>query len=357
MPLPTTDLTQHFDASVNTGLFKNLTGGLLADNPADGEQFTYWDDLIDTATDNSRVTMRTDGTTPSVRWRNDDVMPLPSVEIEDGILKMATQGGVGVGTAPPTNSAYTILLAFYIDSAGTYPNSDPAGAGQAYFNCTLVGGQRNTYSGVYIRKNGSDYLLYAYNYDGTADIVSYPITPDEPHVLCVRHEGGTLYFSVDCGAEVSVASGNTTSATAFYLGDEGVNSGTTADFRGRIGELAIFDVGLTGTDLTDATEYFCDRWLVPPTVTATSIFGEDCTVAGLSRVHALNLDGVTRTHSDTDLEGSVLLGGNLTLFEQASAPVGVANTGRIWVEDNGSGKTRLMVQFGTGSAVQIAIEP
>jgi hypothetical protein len=352
MALPTTNLTRHFDASVNTWLFKNLTGGLLADNPANGEQITYWDDQIDTATDNSRVTMRTDGTTPSVRWRDDDVMPLPSVEIEDGVLKLATQGGTGIGYAPPTSSAFTILLAFYIDSAGTYPNS-----ATEYFNCTLVGGQRNTYSGVYIRNNGGTWTLYAYNWDGNSDVQSYPITPDEPHVLCIRHEGGTLYFSVDCGAEVSVASGNTTSQTAFYLGDEGVNSGTTADFRGRIGELAIYDVGLTGSDLTDATTYFCDRWLVAPTITGTSIFGEDGTVAGLSRVHFTNLDGVTRTLSDVAYEGAWVIGGVLTFCELASPPTGVTNTARIWAEDNGSGKTRLVFQGPTGSAQVIATEP
>lgn len=67
-----------------------------------------------------------------------------------------------------------------------------------------------------------------------------------------------------------------------------------------------------------------------------------------------NLDGVSRT---VDAEGSHVIGGNLALIEQATPPVGIANMGLIYAEDNGSGKTRLMVQFGTGSPVQIAIEP
>jgi hypothetical protein len=96
---------------------------------------------------------------------------------------------------------------------------------------------------------------------------------------------------------------------------------------------------------------------VAPTVTATSIIGDGCTVAGLSRVMAVNLDGVTRTHSNAALAGAMILGGNFTLIEQSSAPTGVTNVVRIWAEDNGSGKTRLMAQFPTGSAVQLAIEP
>jgi hypothetical protein len=49
--------------------------------------------------------------------------------------------------------------------------------------------------------------------------------------------------------------------------------------------------------------------------------------------------------------------GYFELIETPVDPDPVANKVRLWAEDNGSGKTRLMAQFGTGSAVQIAIEP
>jgi hypothetical protein len=119
-----------------------------------------------------------------------------------------------------------------------------------------------------------------------------------------------------------------------------------------------FDLMLTATSSPIASAFGWSMVLAPvaPTVTGTSIFGEDGTVAGLSRVHLLNLDGVTRTLSDTDYEGSAVLGGNLTLIEQASPPAAIANAARIWAEDNGSGKTRVMIQFGTGAAIQLSIE-
>jgi hypothetical protein len=63
----------------------------------------------------------------------------------------------------------------------------------------------------------------------------------------------------------------------------------------------------------------------------------------------------------------VRIGGNLTwtqgsvaniIFpEDSVAPAGIANNAIIFAEDDGAGKTRLMVQFGTGAAQQIAIEP
>jgi len=48
--------------------------------------------------------------------------------------------------------------------------------------------------------------------------------------------------------------------------------------------------------------------------------------------------------------------GSLDAIETTSAPAAVASMARIFAEDNGGGKTRLMVQFQTGSAVQIGIE-
>lgn len=44
--------------------------------------------------------------------------------------------------------------------------------------------------------------------------------------------------------------------------------------------------------------------------------------------------------------------------EQVSAPSTPANDNMVmWLEDNGSGKSRLMVRFATGAAVQLAIQP
>lgn len=45
------------------------------------------------------------------------------------------------------------------------------------------------------------------------------------------------------------------------------------------------------------------------------------------------------------------------LLEMTAPGTPAANRARLWIEDNGSGKTRLMIQFGSGAAQQIAIEP
>lgn len=45
------------------------------------------------------------------------------------------------------------------------------------------------------------------------------------------------------------------------------------------------------------------------------------------------------------------------LDELGTAPSGLGNKAILFAEDNGAGKTRLMVQFATGAAQQIALEP
>lgn len=42
---------------------------------------------------------------------------------------------------------------------------------------------------------------------------------------------------------------------------------------------------------------------------------------------------------------------------EASAPAALANACKVWAEDNGAGKTRLMARFGSGADQQLAIEP
>ena len=59
---------------------------------------------------------------------------------------------------------------------------------------------------------------------------------------------------------------------------------------------------------------------------------------------------------EIDVDGVDIRSGWLEMTE-ITAPSGLTNHIRLFAEDNGSGKTRLMCQFGSGSAQQIAIEP
>lgn len=55
--------------------------------------------------------------------------------------------------------------------------------------------------------------------------------------------------------------------------------------------------------------------------------------------------------------GDVTFTGFMQMIEVTAPAAGAANTGRLYLEDNGAGKTRLMIRFNTGAAQQIAIQP
>jgi hypothetical protein len=92
---------------------------------------------------------------------------------------------------------------------------------------------------------------------------------------------------------------------------------------------------------------------LPDPIIGTVIIGANITVTSSGTV-ALNPDAETRT---VHAPGSVFIGGNLAFPELATPPTAIAGLALVFAEDNGSGKTRLMVQFPTGSAQQLSIEP
>ena len=57
------------------------------------------------------------------------------------------------------------------------------------------------------------------------------------------------------------------------------------------------------------------------------------------------------------IAGNVKATGYAELTEMTAPAAPAANNVRIYAEDNGAGKTRLMAHFATGAAVQVAIEP
>lgn len=65
--------------------------------------------------------------------------------------------------------------------------------------------------------------------------------------------------------------------------------------------------------------------------------------------------GVAAPTESLDVSGNIKLTGGVSLTEMV-APTGTANIAKVFAQDNGAGKTQLMVIFGSGAAQQIAIE-
>jgi hypothetical protein len=89
-------------------------------------------------------------------------------------------------------------------------------------------------------------------------------------------------------------------------------------------------------------------------VTRLTIDTSGHTIVTAGRQLFLSLNGVNWQQLDNQMR---LNGGPLEMVERTAPSAPAANGVRIYAEDDGAGKTRLMALFATGAAQQIAIEP
>lgn len=127
------------------------------------------------------------------------------------------------------------------------------------------------------------------------------------------------------------------------------------------GDLISFEFTPTNTPASNNGT----RWALIALATNPTTIKQGTFVAGVTttvsatRAAAFGLDGNTNTHSEIGVHKVFGKSAVTEYFEltEMTAPSGAANKARLFAVDNGAGKTRLMVQFGSGAAVQIAIEP
>lgn len=245
--LPTTSLTGHFMADVNTHVYTDFSMTTAANN---GDNARAWDDEGDGISD---ISLQSNGGTTDPKYRTGASSPMLNSCIDfdgsDDLLKSYTQAGSNKAISNfIAAGAYTILVAFYADASGT----DSA---TSYENDSIlsdVGG----FFALYLRSSNK---IGVYNWDGSEDKVEIAVTYGASHVVRIRHDSGSIYISLDGGSESSTASGNTTTLTNQLIVGTGY-SGTHA-YNGRVGELAIYNAAISGSNLSDATQYFTDKWL------------------------------------------------------------------------------------------------
>lgn len=141
---------------------------------------------------------------------------------------------------------------------------------------------------------------------------------------------------------------------------------TNGELRWGLGGASVFDVNLyrSAVDLLKTDDEFevanaggKDTLRLSSTAADTGL-----TVGGDTNLYRSSANN-WRTDDDfqvfNGLAGFVILTGDGTvgLNEHSSAPPGIANWARLFADDNGAGKTRLRVIFGSGAAITLATEP
>ena len=162
----------------------------------------------------------------------------------------------------------------------------------------------------------------------------------------VNFDGGGGNFNLDVakviGPTITADAAQTLGrASALYVkkGTAGANVTVSANY-------AAFLDGLVGvSDPGDATDFV----MIDPTARAFT-FGalkNWSFIAGANAVATFDAAGMLMGD-----EAGVCI-----RFPEVTAPTGAASTAKLYAEDNGAGKTRLVVIFGSGAAQVLATEP
>jgi hypothetical protein len=247
--------TSHFDASRQQDLFSNyVIGGPFTGVPGHGDFVGAWihaqgEDMVWKAV----------GSNPTATLEQDSVMGQQSLNWDIGatsgdhtMMRLSTYGGTGVPlSALITASAYTLYIAFR-PNAITSTNYD-------YGGHPLIGDTAG-YWGVFLASVSGVPKIFAYNYVGIAYYTpAVNCGVGAPHVVCVRHEGGYLYLSIDGGADVSVATGNTAVLTGIPNIGYGVYGSGQLD--ARVGEILIYDTAHSADERTAAINFLMAKWI------------------------------------------------------------------------------------------------
>ncbi len=210
-------------------------------------------------------------------------------------------------------------------------------AGDAYLNLPYYDGDNR------MRFGGPGAMTGSVPGSGTYPTIFFAVQPTSPasDSTVLKLYGGTVTGNI-LGLDVSgaetgnlstrVYNTNISSGTAHAFGEFRVGGASAGDpyVTFIVPSAAYWNVGVDNSD-TDA--------FVWAFKSASSVaFGTD---------NKLKLD----------TSGNITTTGYIDATEISAPAAPAANGARIYAEDNGSGKTRLMVRFASGAAQQIAIEP
>lgn len=130
---------------------------------------------------------------------------------------------------------------------------------------------------------------------------------------------------------------------------------------GLLDKYAAFQGGFSSQGLSPAITDSAVFWALAPVNSGGAItthrggYIENQGITGIAI--SVGLEIATQSGADTESIG-LRLNGNFMEGTEMTAPAApAANNYRVWAQDNGSGKTQLMVEFSSGGALQLAIQP
>jgi hypothetical protein len=253
MPLPTTNLTLHLDASDTDKLFTTWAdGGVHTGTPGDGDLVQAWKVETDGSVTPCNAAYN-GGNAPAYR-SGTPLMLLPCLDFDGTNDAMAVVSDTGVTSyrTPDqffSTTARTIVGAFYAESISSTNSS----AAASYSNEGVIAGDDKFF--LNFRNAAGQRKLQFGGHDGAWKMVEVDISEGATVVFSARHDGTNLYLSVDGGAESSAACGTLSGdGSQIYIG----RGGDGPRFNGRLGEAGFYSVGAAYP--TAAVDFLREKW-------------------------------------------------------------------------------------------------
>lgn len=258
MPLPSTNLTTHFDASDSDHLWTTYTAGspFHSGTPSDGSAIQVWDD--DDGKDLSFI-FGSSGDEPA--WRSSTpLMILPCVDFSGSDrLNLYNNAKTGDGSFFNlfSSTVGVLFISFLVESVSS-------NAAAAYDNETLIG-ESTGYYGVFVRNSSGTYYVLTFLWDGAEKTLQLgPISLDTSYVLVYWFTGNTQFAELYSTAGLVDSDSQAISGGPTVLGlQPRLGLGVSQFFNGRLGEVASYNAH-DATDRATATSYFRDKWVPTP---------------------------------------------------------------------------------------------
>jgi hypothetical protein len=291
MPLPTTNLTLHLDASDADRLYTTWAdGGGHSGAVSDGSLVQVWKAEADGSVSPANAAYQ-GGNAPTYRSTT-PLMDLPCLDFDGTLAQMRIVDDTNTASYRDSSNffsttARTILAAFYAESI----TASNAGAVGGYSNHGLISAEDKWY--LNLRNDAGQRKIQFGAHDGTWRMVEVNISEATSHVVKARHDGTNLYLAVDGGAESSTACGTISGlSSAVYIGI----SGDAVRYNGRMGELAFYN----SSDLTNANSgvtFLRSKWQGVGGAQSTSRGGialaSISAINGIAKASVSHINGLT----------------------------------------------------------------
>jgi hypothetical protein len=234
------------------GLGNSITGGAVIPTPVIGEiapnRLIIWLKRGEGQTTSSGSLTAWASTSPaSVNWAQGRAANQPSISGDEVTFSSSSTDNLAISTGTETFSQFTLMVVINPDESAS-PSDE-----------YIIGGSDDDMLQIYVG-GGVDKLRITMNAADTSLSLSSGLTTGDNDLLLTvtRDTSGNLAVRLN-GVEIGTGTSNISDEFDVFSIGSNVGSGEDETYDGQINEVVMYDVQLTGSDLTNAERDIMNR--------------------------------------------------------------------------------------------------